>query len=309
MKKDKLLGAISFLVVLVGLYLSSSAQDSETRNNQDSAALYRKETRIFHSDIMNDAFEIQVSLPAVYYQTDTTFPVLFSTDANRNFGIISDLVNALTFPQNYIPNLVVVGIGYPIAGLEEWAARRHNDLTPSYDSVRSKAWNETLSLLSGRDDLEVKSGQAENFLLFLKDELIPFVEKEYRVNKDNRGIAGYSLGGLFTLYTMLKSPETFNYYFAGSPSLRWGDDAIFKIEKEYAKNHDNLNARAYMSIGEHEQSMGISKLKEMEYILQSRNYPGLKLKTKIFPDEIHQTCYPPALNRALIYLYSGDQVR
>lgn len=45
------------------------------------------------------------------------------------------------------------------------------------------------------------------------NEIVAFVEKNYRVRKgkDNRAIAGLSLGGLHTLYISLNNPDTFNY--------------------------------------------------------------------------------------------------
>jgi predicted alpha/beta superfamily hydrolase len=41
-----------------------------------------------------------------------------------------------------------------------------------------------------------------NFLNLLKTEIIPFVDKNYKTNSD-RGIAGSSLGGLFTAYRLV----------------------------------------------------------------------------------------------------------
>lgn len=273
----------------------------------DSAMLFRKTNHIIHSNILDTDFNIMVSLPATYYSKDTLFQVLYSTDADRGFGIISDLVNGLSFPRNYIPDLIVVGIGYPLNGLEDWAAGRHSHLSPSYDSSRSKSWKKNLELMSGRNDLDVRSGQADSFLLFIQKELIPFIENEYRVSKNDRGISGYSLGGLFTIYAMLNAPEIFKYYFAGSPSFWWDEELIFGMEEEFSKNHNNLDAHLYMSVGEYESLSMLEGMKKMEYILKSRNYHDLKLKTKIFPDEIHQTCYPPALSRGLMFLYGKNQ--
>lgn len=275
MKKYRII-VIWFILGFTFSFCNAQDREQTTIAGKDSALLFRKEVRIVHSDIMDDNFRIEVSLPAVYYRSDTTFPVLFSTDANRNFGIISDLVNGLSFPINYIPYTVVVGIGYPINGLEEWGARRHNDLTPSYDSIRSENWYKNLKKISGRGDLNVKSGQADKFLLFIQQELIPFIEKEYKVSKANRGIAGFSLGGLFSIYAMLKSPETFKYYFAGSPSLWWDDEIILKNEKMYANNHDDLDVRLYMSVGEFESTDMIEGMKKMEEQLKSRNYLNLQ---------------------------------
>lgn len=55
------------------------------------------------------------------------------------------------------------------------------------------------------------SGKFEESLV--KD-VIPFIEKNYRVtaNKDNRAVAGLSMGGMQTLYLANNHPETFSYF-------------------------------------------------------------------------------------------------
>jgi len=55
------------------------------------------------------------------------------------------------------------------------------------------------------------SGKFEESLV--KD-VIPYVEKNYRViaNKDNRAVAGLSMGGIQTLYLTNNYPETFSYF-------------------------------------------------------------------------------------------------
>lgn len=55
------------------------------------------------------------------------------------------------------------------------------------------------------------SGKFEESLV--KD-VIPFIEKNYRVtaNKDNRAVAGLSMGGMQTLYLSNNHPETFSYF-------------------------------------------------------------------------------------------------
>lgn len=55
------------------------------------------------------------------------------------------------------------------------------------------------------------SGKFEESLV--KD-VIPFIEKNYRVisNKDNRAVAGLSMGGIQTMYLTNNYPETFSYF-------------------------------------------------------------------------------------------------
>jgi predicted alpha/beta superfamily hydrolase len=46
------------------------------------------------------------------------------------------------------------------------------------------------------------SGKAEKFLEYLKSELFPYIESNYKT-QPYRILAGWSLGGLFTVYTFL----------------------------------------------------------------------------------------------------------
>ena len=61
-------------------------------------------------------------------------------------------------------------------------------------------------------------------------DVIPYVEKNYRVtrNKDNRAIAGLSMGGGHTLAATNAHPETFSYI--GVFSMGTRDDITDKLE-------------------------------------------------------------------------------
>ena len=60
-----------------------------------------------------------------------------------------------------------------------------------------------------------------DYLKFLINELLPFVETKYnlKLNKNNTGIMGSSMGGLFALNAIMEYPERFG--FAGCFSVHW----------------------------------------------------------------------------------------
>ena len=76
------------------------------------------------------------------------------------------------------------------------------------------------------------SGGAEKFLSFIVKELIPYIDKTYRTDTSSRTIMGHSLGGyfsLFTLLTELKENSTyFGTYVAASPSLDYHNQYLLK---------------------------------------------------------------------------------
>jgi predicted alpha/beta superfamily hydrolase len=266
--------------------------------------LFRTETKIFHSYINNRDFEIYISFPVDYFQNDTIFyPALYCTDGNRNFNMLSDIVNILSFPGNEIPKILVVGIGYKMNGLEEWGAFRHNDLTPTKIPVADKRWRETLIRMSGRNDLIVESGGAFNFLEFISSELIPFIESNYRVNKNDRALFGYSLGGLFTLYTLFNKTDLFQRYYAGSPSISWDNDVILQHEIAFSKKEKYLPINLFISFGSLESKSSIEKMNQMVNRLNSYHFPNFSLETHVFEGETHTSCYPSGICRALKVVY------
>lgn len=68
----------------------------------------------------------------------------------------------------------------------------------------------------------------DNFIYDLAEDLIPFIEKEYPVltGRENRAIAGFSMGGRETLFIGLSRPDLFAYVgaIAPAPGLTPGKD-------------------------------------------------------------------------------------
>jgi predicted alpha/beta superfamily hydrolase len=290
-------GSLIFLLCL--LYFPGSFPQDKS-----NSLLFRTETKHIHSKTIDDDFEIYISFPVDYFLDDTTvYPVLYCTDGNRNFDLVSNIVNILSFPGKEIPNILVVGIGYKIKGLEDWAALRRRDLTPTSDLVDDKKWETYLSRVSGRNDIVSKSGGARSFLEFINTELIPYIESNYRVKQNDRALLGYSYGGLFTLFTIFNSPETFQRYYAGSPSIWWDNKVTLEYEKEYAESHKDLSVNLFMSAGSLEDLSSIGDMYKLAGRLKSRNYPNLKLQTHIFEGETHTSCYAGGISRALKALF------
>jgi hypothetical protein len=106
------------------------------------------------------------------------------------------------------------------------------------------------------------------------------------------------------LYVLFKKPELFSLYYAGSPSIRYDKGVLYTYEEEYAATHKDLNATLFMTAGGAEDSLILVHVDKMAAQLESRNYPGLKVETQVFPDETHQSCVPAAWMRAFRVLYN-----
>jgi len=268
--------------------------------------LERTEIRKFHSDIVGQDYEIFVALPKSYSSSDRHYPVIYQLDPFRVFGMVKELTDVFTTPYTIIPEVIVVGIGYGGEGMEarlNWVMGRTRDYTPVYDSYTEERY-EALIQNAGITGMDIKTGGAPLFLNFLRDELIPFVESDYRIDEDNRMLSGHSFGGLFSLYALFQAPDLFRKYFIGSPSIYFSDELPISYERKYAESHTDLDAEVFMSVGGLE-TRTARHVGQMAELLRSRNYRSLILETKVFENESHVTCYPASLSRALVELYNN----
>jgi len=262
------------------------------------------EVKALHSKLMDQELELYIKLPWRYDRNDIAYPVLFTTDGNRSFPLYSTMSLIYETPGSGTQEIVIVGVGYKtdsdrIRGLVQWAAWRTRDLTPVRREAVEQYWNERLSALLGGEELSVKSGEASLFLRSLQEEIIPFVEENYRLTSTHRGLAGYSDGGLFTLYALFHAPDLFTQYFVGSPTMY---DQLFEYEEHYAATHHDLKAKLFISVGGLESDL-LEPIQRMADRLRSRGYPGLELVTQVFEGEGHSSGYAAAVSRALHVLY------
>jgi len=263
------------------------------------------EVQLLHSAILDRDLQLFIKLPWSYERSDKAYPVLFTTDANRSFPIYATTSLIFETPRPGIPEIIIVGIGFQLdavrlKGLAQWAAWRTQDLTPVSRPETDQWWSERLSPILQGETIEVHSGGAEKFLSAIRDEIIPFIEANYRTLSNDRGLAGYSYGGLFTLYTLFHKPELFKRYFAGSPSL-WNQVAL--DEAAYAATHTDLPAQLLITAGEKEGEL-LKNLSPFVSQLQSRDYPGLDLTVHTFADVGHAAAAPAAISWALSVLYN-----
>jgi predicted alpha/beta superfamily hydrolase len=289
------------VAILLTIAVGATAQKSV---KPGPVPLPSSELRRIHSGIMDQDFLIYVQLPLDYVSDGTRqYPVMYVTDANRSFPMVANISTVLGFPPTGFPQVIVVGIAYEIKDMFEWAAWRTRDLTPTVDPGAEQYWEGLLGRMTGDETIRVETGGAPRFLSFICEELIPFVESEYPVSKEDRALGGYSYGGLFTLFALFERPGVFRRYFAGSPSIGHGNGALFDMEEAFSESHRDLPARLFMSVGGLEEGPQIENVRKMAALLESRHYPGLGVVTQVFDGEWHASAYPASVMRAFTVLY------
>ena len=237
-------------------------------------------------------FRIFVALPHSYHDTDKMYPVVYSLDANGGFGMVTDIVRMLHIGQE-VPEVIIVGIGYPTNDDTEINNLRIKDFTPTTPQDGSML------------DLG-PTGSAGSFLRFIRETLKPFIQSQYRIIPENATLVGHSLGGLFALYTLFKYPDTFNRYIAGSPSIWWDNKVIFEYERYFAEDNTDLAAKVFMAMGSLESLTDINYMHNLAQNLKGREYANFELTTHVFEDETHMSIIPIFVNRGLRIVFGWE---
>jgi predicted alpha/beta superfamily hydrolase len=248
-------------------------------SNFPPVTISNSESRILSSSIVEQDNHIHVSFPLGYAKSDASYPVVYVLDGDFFFELVTGTIRFLKGQR--IPESLIVGICYGTQ-LEDEGNQRTRDYTPSVEEEYPG------------------SGGAANFLRFMREELIPFIDSNYRTDSSDRTIVGGSFSGLFTLYALLHSPETFQRYVALSPSLRWSKRLMFDCEKEFAARRSTLPAKLFLSVGELESlERMLAPVKDFASILERRNYQGLDVTLNIIEGETHLSAQVNALLKGM----------
>ena len=146
--------------------------------------------RLIHSEILGEDRLLQVHLPRGYESSESEYPVVYLFYSDFEEGYFAQIVNDLYhLSTNRIPRVILVGVPN---------TQRYRDFYP---------WP-----MEGRPD----TGKARTFLRALREEIIPFVDQEYRT-KPYRIMIGPQAAAVFGAYTLLEGPGTFQAFVLNDP--------------------------------------------------------------------------------------------
>lgn len=138
-------------------------------------------------------------------------------------------------------------------------------------------------------------GQADNHRPFIRNDVIQFIESNYRT------YFGFSLGGLFGTYALMTHPDTFKNYILGSPSL-WRDiPLLFSLENASLKTK-TLDINLFISFGELEKELSVH-VEDFITQLKDKKYERLSsLKQVVIQSSGHSDSFPMVGVRSIKWL-------
>ena len=219
---------------------------------------------LLNSEVLNEERPYQIYLPTDYDNNGEPVSVLYLLDGDGHFHHTTGVVSFLK-RQGRIPNLMVVSIPN--------TTDRTRDLTPAI-----------------KVDMEAKKGMptaggADKMLSFIKEELIPHIDKTYNTSP-YRILTGHSFGGLFAVHTLLTEPELFDAYISISPSMWWDNQNLVAQAESFLAEKPKLKCFFYMTMGNEGGNM-LGGAMKLAALFEETEIPDFNWDFKVMEEETH----------------------
>jgi len=237
--------------------------------------------RQIKSSIIGEEYQVKIRLPENYENTSTLYPVLYLLDGDHAFGMATDIVQYLIY-GGHIPDLIIASPAYgsKLAPHEGGENKRERDFDPYPDPTNEKV-----------------AGGIQ-YLDFLEQELIPFVESNFRVVPNDRTLWGYSYGGYFALYAIFQRPNLFQRCIVVDGM--YDPTKCLETEEVYSSHHADLPIRLCLFAPPGDLGKDETKFCNT---LKDRNYPNFHLEYVELNDIGHFAFPAEGITKGLVSVY------
>jgi predicted alpha/beta superfamily hydrolase len=235
------------LTALVCFFINLSAQEGYT---------VKKDS--IQSSILKQNRKLSIFLPEGYDAPGAKFPVIYVLDGDGRCQHIVPTARFL-FLNKKMPKAIVVSVIN--------VDRNHDFLPTAIQNVPT-------------------GGGADNFIQFFKNELIPYIDKNFKTEHFNV-LVGHSFGGVFAIHTLLNDPDLFDSYISIDPSC-WYDNQLLvkKAQTAFLTPQKNWKKTIFIT-GRSGQGMKEMAISDMEKQLTASAPKDLNWKVAAYDDEDH----------------------
>ena len=321
--KGILIAAAVILAVSGVVPLSSASAEPPAADFTHGATFTPSAVSIFDMVSRNTGrtYRIWVSKPSAPAPANG-YGVMYLTDGNPQFRLVADQMATRQYLG--LKPAVIVAVGYPSDDLWTFTRLRSRDLIPFQINREFEPTWKMWSSFGGATDED--AGGAEAFYRFLTDELTPRIKGMAPIDANDQALYGHSLGGLFTLYTLLNHPEAFHTYAISSPSIIVNQGEVLQALPAFAAKiaQRRLHPRVVLLVGGKEtvSAEDLAKMprplaasygafQEVDRVTQLaetlRGIEGLDkrdVQLQVFEGEDHLSVVPASLSRALTFAFA-----
>jgi predicted alpha/beta superfamily hydrolase len=263
--------------MILPLLLTLSCAGLPAFGQQNETDIQIGKSVVVQSKVLNRDLRISVYLPSNYATSGIKYPVLYDPN-DFLFKYDAGTVELLSI-MSFIPPMIVVG-------------------TPGFQNGYVPTAFEQRSAQPTAADLTLK---------FFREELIPFVEKNYRA-QNFRILCSHSVGGLFTMYALFTQPDLFSAYIASSPWFQTNDQYWLKNIDKMFRAESLQNKTLFMTVGRDEADLTRKTYSDLEKWMNTRDLKGLRWKSAWFDGVDHGSMVGKSLYDGLLFVFEGWRI-
>lgn len=227
-------------------------------------------------------YHVYVRLPEGYDAPDErTYPVVYLLDGDSLFPLLAPTHLFLGYDEG-LPEAIIVGLAY--GGFDPAINRRNLDFT------------------AAGADTAPDQGGAEAHHRFLREQLLPEVERRYRADPARRVLVGQSRAGYFVLWSAIRDPDLFWGRIASNPSPGPAREQLFGAPATHRR--DDL--RLVVASGTRDTAARVRHAAEWSATWQQRPDAPWDIELAVLPDGTHAASIGEAYRRAMLWLFRDD---
>jgi hypothetical protein len=237
--------------------------------------------RTMHSRVLDEDRLLFVHLPREYNDTQLRYPVLYLLYVD-----LSDyFTDAITVTEKLggtgeMPPVIIIGVAN---------TNRYRDLLPA------------------KSRFNAESGGAGNFLRFIEEELIPYIDNNYRT-VDFHILVGPQAAAVFSLYALIEKPELFDAVISENPFMNPENaEFLYPRAEQFLKTTKPMKHLLYIRCEKNERPQNLAYAERFSRLLDSENPQGLRFKVE-FSEPSGYFTPPPPLKEGLRTLFAGHQL-
>jgi len=237
--------------------------------------------RVIHSHILNEDRLLLVHLPREYGDTQLRYPVLYLLYVDiYNYFADAAIITEKLGSTGEIPPVIIIGVAN---------TNRYRDLLP----VKTRDRND--------------SGEADNFLRFIEEELIPHIDKTYRT-KNFRILAGPQAAAVFSLYALITKPGLFHAVLSENPFMNpENSEFLYPKAELFFKNAESMKSFLYIKCEKNERPQDLEYAERFVKLLESETPDGFRYKVE-FREPSGYFIAPLPFREGLRELFAGHKL-
>lgn len=209
----------------------------------------------------------------------TRYPVVYLLDGDSLFPLLAPTHLFLHYDEK-LPEAIVVGIAY--GGFDPAINKRGIDFTAPGTGT------------------EPDQGGAPRFLAFLREQLVPEVERRYAADPARRVLLGQSRGGYFVLWSALADPDLFWGRIASNPAHGPARERLFE---QPASLHRRQDLRVAVASGTRDTAERRRIARDWTSFWAPRADAPWRVEFIEIPDGTHAASIGETYRRAMLWLF------